>query len=256
MIQRSNQVDPLKLSKTFWPGMVLYKEQKEILYSVWDNDETVVPAANMVGKDFIAGLIVVEFFLTRAPCRIITTSATDGHLDILWGEINRFIQNSAVSLISPYGPLSVSHHRIRRIESRKITQGNKSYKVYDGIVDPMSFVRGVVTRPGHAESIQGSHAGEDPFSVREKLEEREKQLDKQRKELMDDMDVKLSFSNTPRTLFVCDEASAVDDDIFTKAKTWAHRILILGNTWRCSNYFFRAVEGDPATGDPGGDILA
>src|SRR5690606_28107533 len=50
----------------------------------------------------------------------------------------------------------------------------------------------------------------------------------------------------PRTLFVADEASGVDDMTYERAETWAARKLILGNPYPTDNNFFeRAVkEGD------------
>lgn len=41
--------DPLKLCSILWPDVRFYKEQEEIIYSVRDNDETYVPAGNMLG---------------------------------------------------------------------------------------------------------------------------------------------------------------------------------------------------------------
>ena len=57
------------------------------------------------------------------------------------------------------------------------------------------------------------------------------------------------------TLFVADEASSIPDGYFKMANGWAKRKLIFGNPWQCTNYFYRAVEGDPASNDVGGDIL-
>jgi len=76
-------LDPLAFQREFWPDVQLYDKQIEILYSLRDNDETFVPAGNMLGKDFIAGYAVLWFFLTRHPCRIVTTSAKDDHLRVL-----------------------------------------------------------------------------------------------------------------------------------------------------------------------------
>jgi len=42
-------IDPLQLAKLCWPDVVFYKEQRDIIYSVLDNDETFVPAGNMLG---------------------------------------------------------------------------------------------------------------------------------------------------------------------------------------------------------------
>lgn len=47
----------------------------------------------------------------------------------------------------------------------------------------------------------------------------------------------------PRTLFVCDEASGVEDLAYERATTWAKRVLVIGNPFPCQNFFRRAVEG-------------
>lgn len=49
----------------------------------------------------------------------------------------------------------------------------------------------------------------------------------------------------PRTLFVADEASGVEDVNWDRAETWAKRRLAIGNCYNTANFFFRAVqEGD------------
>ena len=48
--------DPIRFCGYFWPDYNIYDKQREIMYSVRDNYETIVPAGNELGKDFIAGL--------------------------------------------------------------------------------------------------------------------------------------------------------------------------------------------------------
>ena len=63
-------IDPLAFKELFWPDVYFYDKQREIIYSVCENDETVVPAGNMLGKDFVAGFIILYFFkIGRASCR-------------------------------------------------------------------------------------------------------------------------------------------------------------------------------------------
>lgn len=108
-------IDPLVFKDIFWPEVYFYDKQKEIIYSVCDNYETVVPAGNMLGKDFVSGFIALYFFMTRYPCRILTTSVREDHLDVLWGEINRYIQTAKVAMKrEDGGPLIVNHLEIRR----------------------------------------------------------------------------------------------------------------------------------------------
>ena len=206
------RVDLLKLSEMLWPKMVLYSEQREIVRSVQENDETVVPAGNGLGKDFTAGHVVLLFFLSRHPCRIVTTSAKDRHLDVLWGEIGAAIDAAAYPLRAREGAekggLIVNHHRLR--------------KVYKGQECPISYVVGMVASEQTKESFQGHHVA--------------------------------SRDELPHTMFVADEASSLPDRYYDMAVTWAKRRFIFGNTWPCENFFKRAVKGDPATKDPGGDI--
>ena len=105
--------------------------------SVRDNDETIVPAGNALGKDFIAALIAIWFMCSRRPARVVTTSVDGSQLQsVLWGEIRRFLQTSVVPL-----PLKVNHLHIRQI--------------IGGQVDPRSELVGRVVR--HGESLLGRH---------------------------------------------------------------------------------------------------
>lgn len=194
--------DPLQFSRLLWPDVTFYKEQKDIIYSVLYNDETFVVAGNMLGKDFVSAFIVLWFFITRHPCRVITTSADYSQLEsVLWGEIRRFIQISKYPLEhSKGGPLVVNHLHIR--------------KQVAGKVCGLSYLIGRVAAKG--EGMLGHHIADD--------------------------------RKTPKTLFVCDEASGVDDITYERADTWAKRKLIIGNPYPCSNFFYKGVKG--------GDILS
>ncbi len=205
-----NVIDPIEFCEEFWPHITLYDKQKEIVYSVWDNDETFVPAGNELGKDFIAGFIIVAFFMTRFPCRIVTTSATDRHLEVLWDEISRFIQTSKYPMDQVHGgPLIVNKRAIHRI--------------VDGEEDTVSYVLSMVTSDQSIAAMQGHHA---------------------------------SRVGMPRTLFVGDEASGLKNEYYGMASSWAHRMLIIGNTWPCENFFKHAIKGKPGTDDIGGDVKA
>lgn len=114
--------NPLKLIALLWPEVRLYDKQREIIMSVHENDKTVVHAGNMLGKDFVSALAVLTFFLTRTPCRIVTTSVDASQLHaVLWGEMRRFLQTSAYPLYAEQGgPLLVNHGHIRRIINNDI----------------------------------------------------------------------------------------------------------------------------------------
>jgi hypothetical protein len=135
----------LELAMVLWPNVTFYAKQKEIFESVEENDETVVPAGNTLGKDFVAGAIVLAFFLTRHPCRIVTTSVKDDHLRVLWGEIGNRIQSSFKPLtVSKGGPIIQLHRELR--------------KVVSGSECPLSYVRGMVAAEGAA--MQGHYVAD------------------------------------------------------------------------------------------------
>lgn len=55
----------------------------------------------------------------------------------------------------------------------------------------------------------------------------------------------LAGHHAAHTLGIIDEASGVDDIVFTQMETWAQHILVIGNPLPCSNFFYRSVkEGD------------
>jgi hypothetical protein len=187
--------EPLLLAKLLWPDITFYDRQWEIVYSVRDNDETFVPAGNMLGKDFVAGFISLWFFISHPIARVVTTSVKDDHLRVLWGEIGRFIREANYPLQYEQGGMLIVNHRDIR-------------KYRDGALCPVSYLRGMVSAKG--EGMAGHHA--------------------------------------PATLMVIDEASGVDDLVYTQGDTWAKRKLIFGNPNPCVNFFFRGVEE--------GDVLA
>lgn len=133
----NSYIDPVAFVRLLWPDIYLYDKQREIMYSLVENDETIVPAGNMLGKDFTAGLAALYFFMTRHPCRVVTTSVDQGQLEkVLWGEINRFIQTAAHAL-----PLRVNHCDVK--------------KIVDGKECPLSYLLGRVA--GSPEGLLGHH---------------------------------------------------------------------------------------------------
>lgn len=143
MIERYAVPDPMWLKERLWPDVRFYDKQIEIIYSVVDNDETYVPAGNMLGKDFVAGFIALWFFLAHREVRVITTSVKDDHLRVLWGEIGRYIQSAQQPLtLDRGGPLLWNHHDIK--------------KVVDGKLCTISYLRGMVSKAG--EGMAGHHA--------------------------------------------------------------------------------------------------
>lgn len=137
--------DPIALKEVLWPNIVFYRKQREIIKSVRDNKETVVPAANQVGKDFVAGFIILWFFLTQPEPRIVTTSATDRHLEVLWAEVDYFIRNSAHPITTDRGgPLLYTSQNLRRV-----VNGNVSKDIY--------AVSRVASTSSKGEGLSGHH---------------------------------------------------------------------------------------------------
>lgn len=135
--------NPLAFFRDHWPQVNFWDRQKEIVLSVRDNDETYVPAAHKVGKDFVAAGTVLWFFSTRHPVRVVTTSVKDDHLRVLWGEIGRFLDTAARPLaVKDGGDLLVSHREIKKVVSGKVCK--------------ISYLIGTVSEKG--EGMAGHHA--------------------------------------------------------------------------------------------------
>ena len=214
MTYRNFIIDPMAFQKALWPDVVMYDKQWDVVYSAWNDRETVVPAANQLGKDFVAGFICLAFFISRNPCRIVTTSAGADHLDVLWGEINRWIDRSKIPLRKgDGGPLIVTHLNIDKVVGDRVC--------------PISYIKGLVATDDNIAKMQGHHATPSDWAS--------------------------ASDGIPRTMFVSDESSSVKDDYYKMAATWMKRALIFGNTWDCANFFKRAIKGD-GDRDFGGDI--
>jgi len=137
-------VDPIELGMLLWPEDKWAAYQRRVVYSVWDNIETMVKAGNKLGKDWMGGFIAPVFFLTRHPCRIVTTSAKDDHLRVLWGEIGQRLRTSRVPLDHKKGgPLIVNDKNIR--------------KLVDGERCPLSYLTGMVAGDDSIAAMQGHH---------------------------------------------------------------------------------------------------
>lgn len=138
------------------------------------------------------------FGFHQRTTRVVTTSVKDDHLRVLWGEIGRFVQSSAIPLTRDKGgPLIVNHRDIRKVTDKRA-----------GTLCDISYLRGMVSERG--EGMAGHHA--------------------------------------EYTMGVIDEASGVDDTVYTQMETWARVILVFGNPNFCSNFFKENVKA--------GDLVA
>lgn len=163
---------PGDMKRALWPSVVFYDRQWEIIQSVRDCRETIVVAGNQLGKDYVAGYIALSFFLRPQmyfsdqyvaeieaqksfsnpnphTVRVITTSVKDEHINVLWSEIGRYINNCRFNLDynkpddrGNRGPLIVNHRQIRR--------------VINGQLDTVSYLKGMVTEK--PEGLAGHHA--------------------------------------------------------------------------------------------------
>jgi hypothetical protein len=141
-VKREGIIDPLKFQQKFWPDITFYDKQRQIIYSTIENDETVSPAANVAGKDFVSAFVALYFFCSRDPVRVVTTSVKDDHLRVLWGEIMNLVSSSKYPMRSSEGGnLVCNHHEIKKIVRGKLSE--KSYMI------------GMVAAEGAA--LQGHH---------------------------------------------------------------------------------------------------
>ena len=132
--------DPVKFAKLFWPHYTIYDKQREILYSLRDNYETIAVAGNKLGKDFITALGILWFFSSRRPARVTATSPNAPQLDkILWGEIRRHVESAVHPL-----PIEI-------MGDMTMYQRDKFKKRV-----PLCEVEGKVTQKG--EAVLGKHA--------------------------------------------------------------------------------------------------
>lgn len=153
MIRRLLKLDPMAVNNLLWPEAQFYDKQWETVYSVENNVETYTTAGNKLGKDYIAGNIALNTFLRAIKegktCRIVTTSATKDHLNVLWGEIGDWIARSRYPLLSKDGgPLVFNHLRIcHEREASLPPQHQKSYII--GVV---------ASSDSRGEGLAGHHA--------------------------------------------------------------------------------------------------
>lgn len=209
MLQR---IDPLRFGRVCWPDVTFYLQQQQIVRSVDDNKETYVPAANMMGKDFVTAFIIVTWFLRAMKlgktCRIVTTSVSAEHLQVLWGEISKFLATAKIPLVyhrrlNPNAPLVVNYQNIRRATDVKRFG-------YDDPNAPNYIVSRVVSSGG--EGMSGHHSD--------------------------------------CSLWVADEASGVPDLSYENAQGWFKRMLAIGNCNTSGNWFQRNVEAGNVVKQP------
>lgn len=58
------------------------------------------------------------------------------------------------------------------------------------------------------------------------------------------------------TLLICDEASGLDDDVYTQGATWANHMLMIRNPHECRNFYRRGVEAGDVKADSNGHYFS
>jgi hypothetical protein len=86
---------------------------------------------------------------------------------------------------------------------------------------PLSYIKGMVASGDTIASMQGHHIAE-------------------------------TGDGLPRTMMMVDECSSVADEYRKMYSTWADRIIEVGNTWPCSNFWSRDIEAGDML-NPSGD---
>lgn len=160
----------LAMIRAHWPGCRYYRQQREMIRGVVEARETYVVAGNQLGKDYTAGAISLTFFLypwlffperyfwdlerTRGTRpehevhtrRVVTTSVKEKHLNVLWGEIGRYVASSQFPLLAKHGgPLIVNAQEIRLKEEKDAAGSNL-----------LNYLVGLVSQKG--EGMAGHHA--------------------------------------------------------------------------------------------------
>lgn len=200
---------PLDILAMYWPSVIMYDKQKEMIMSVRESNETYVVAANEMGKDYVSGFISLSFFMfpevyftpqyvqsiedaanlqnlsgrLRHTRRIVTNSVRADHLGVLWAEIAKFRQ----MCISP----EIDNILLTDLEIRF-----KDEVVKDG-TRPNNYLVGIVS--DKAAGLAGHHGN--------------------------------------YTLGVVDEASGSENEVHEEMQGWAKRKLIFGNPRPCNNFF-------------------
>ena len=107
-LRRKWLCDPLAWHHDHWPKIRLAPYQVEIFKSIRDNRMTFCHSAAGIGKDFISARIMLWFFTTRFPAKVLGMSVTETQIEaVLWGEIDTALRTA----VDPFG-LDQGHLRL------------------------------------------------------------------------------------------------------------------------------------------------
>jgi hypothetical protein len=202
---------PVEFMRRLWPGVKLWKKQQEIAESVAGNYGTIVHSAIETGKGFIAARLILWFYATRFPCKVVATSITAPQLrDSLWGEIDSALRQQAAGadgekITRPDGEpvtvkellgIDVIHMELRRLDEKGQPHGN-------------DWVRLRVAKD--VEGMHGIHLPPLP-------------------------------DGGPTVFILLDECSGISDKFIDALKGQAHVILVLGNPLNLAGQFARMIR--------------
>lgn len=101
--------DPIAFAREALGVTTLWRRQEEILRSLVENRETSVPSGHGIGKDFVASVAVIWWFVTLEDSIVITTATKALQVEkILWGEIRARVQAAPVQLGGTLAPAAPS----------------------------------------------------------------------------------------------------------------------------------------------------
>lgn len=131
-------------------GVKLWKKQREIVTSVWNNPRTAVKSCHGSGKTYTAGQIVLAYLYLNPMARVVTTAPTFRQVvKLLWSEIKR------------------SHHRaIVPLGGKLLNNELRLEEGWDAVGytsdDPNAF-QGVHSESGHVLAVLDEASGIDPI---------------------------------------------------------------------------------------------
>lgn len=143
----------LTVKRIFWPSLELYKQQIEIIDSAITNDETYVVGNNKSGKGMASAVLAVSSFQVcqslGLTCRIMTTSTSADHLDVMWGEIGRLLTTASQPML--YNPALPLQKQLLILNAKEVRRASEMEAKI-----PYNFLKGMVY--SDPQKMAGHHA--------------------------------------------------------------------------------------------------
>jgi len=204
--------DPLGLARFLWPDNRFYDRQEEIVLSVRDNRETWVSAAHQMGKDYVAGYVASSCFLCPEayfPQEVewVRGKGREPTVRI----VSTSVKDDHLRVL--WGEmgrfLDTCQFPLQYSKGGSLVVNHRELRKVDRVtreIDRISYLIGTVSKRG--EGLAGHHA-----------------------------DI---------TLLMIDEASGVEDVVYTRGSSWARKVFVWGNPYPSSlgaTFFEKGVEG-------------